>query len=117
MTDVRIASAKRALGATAGGYLRNPGGPGTCRYCFTPTHSAPVCPPYRSMLRLSGIQDLTAFMTYAGHFDPISQAGLTMRGYKNPAIPRGAAWRTVALLAALGLLTHARCPARCSTDP
>lgn len=112
MTDPRIVNAKKALVATAGGFLRNPGGPGTCSRCFTPTASLPMCSPCASAVTLSGAQDLTGFMTYAGYFDPISQAGHTMRGYKNPSIPKGTHWRTVALLAALGLIEHVSCPGR-----
>ena len=110
MTDPRIVSAKQALVATAGGFLRNPGGPGTCNRCRTPTATQPLCSQCVSVSSLVGAQDLTGFMTYAGYFDPIHQAGLTMRGYKNPSIPRGAHWRTVALLSALGLIAHVRCP-------
>ncbi|MGW5188863.1 hypothetical protein ACWEOO_06385 [Kribbella sp. NPDC004138] len=51
-------------------------------------------------------------MTYAGYLDPITQSGHVMRGYKNPAIPKGSHWQTVALLAALGLVGHVACPGR-----
>lgn len=112
MTDPRIAQAKRALVATAGGFLRNPGGPGTCTRCFTPTAATPLCSACAWQVTLPGVQDLTGFMTYAGHLDPIWQAGSTMRGYKNPSMPRGSHWQTVALLAALGLIAHVQCPGR-----
>lgn len=118
MTDPRVERVQGALTATAGGYLRNPGGPGTCTRCFTPTVSTPLCPQCRNQTALSGGPDLLAFMTYAGHFDPISQSGSVMRGYKNPAFPGGGTYRqTVALLAALGLVGHVACPGRLIGKP
>lgn len=112
MTDQRVAQVKKALVATAGGYLRNPGGPGTCTRCFTPTTPGPMCPDCRYAVTIAGIPDLLGFMSYAGYLDPIAQSGHVMRGYKNPLIPTGTQRQTVALLSALGLIGHVACPGR-----
>lgn len=118
MTDPRVAQVKRALVATAGGFLRNPGGPGTCTHCFTPTTSLPLCPDCRRTVQVNGGPDLLGVMTYAGYLDPITQSGRVMRGYKNPAFPGGGTYRqTVALLAALGLIGHVKCPGRLTGTP
>lgn len=118
MTDPRVARIQDALVATAGGFLRNPGGPGTCTRCFTPTTSLPLCPQCRYTVTLAGMPDLLAMMTYAGYLDPITQSGRVMRGYKNPAFPGGGTYRqTVSLLAALGLIGHVDCPGRLTGTP
>lgn len=118
MTDPRVAQVQHALIATAGGYLRNPGGPGTCARCFTPTASLPLCGACRYASTLADGPDLLGMITYAGHFEPISQSGRVMRGYKNPAFPDGGTYRqTVALLAALGILGHVACPGRIIGTP
>ena len=113
MTDPRASRIQTALSATAGGFLRNPGGSGTCLRCFTPTDSLPVCSQCRYAESFVGKPDLVGLMTYAGYLDPITQSGWVMRGYKNPAYPGGGTYRqTVALLAALGLVGHVECPGR-----
>lgn len=118
MTDHRIAQIQRALVATAGGFLRNPGGPGTCARCFTPTSNLPMCMECRSAITLEGGPDLVGMITYAGHFDPIAQSGRVMRGYKNPAFPGGGTYgQTIALLAAHGLVGHVACPGRLTGAP
>lgn len=118
MTDPRAAQIQRALIATAGGFLRNPGGPGTCARCFTPTSSHPHCPDCRSAITIDGGPDLLGMITYAGHLDPIAQSGRVMRGYKNSAFPNGGTYRqTVALLAAHGLVGHVTCPGRLTGLP
>lgn len=61
--------------------------------------------------------DLLGVVTYAGYLDPIAQSGHVMRGYKNPAIPRGSHWQTVMLMAALGLLCHRDCPGNLLGQP
>ncbi|GAA1769360.1 hypothetical protein [Nostocoides vanveenii] len=61
--------------------------------------------------------DLLGVVTYAGYLDPIAQSGHVMRGYKNPAIPRGSHWQTVRLMAALGLLCHRDCPGKLLGQP
>ena len=113
MTDAQITQLKGALVTTAGGYLRNPGGPGTCTRCCTPTNRGPLCPDCRYASSAPGVcPDLLGIMTYAGYLDPIMQSGHVMRGYKNPAISPGGHRRTVALLAALALVGHRECPGR-----
>jgi hypothetical protein len=76
-----------------------------------------MCPDCRYASAIKGGPDLLGMMTYAGYLDPITQSGHVMRGYKNPAIPRGSHWQTVALLAALGLLGHVACPGRLLGTP
>lgn len=111
MTDPRIAQIQNALAGTAGGYLRNPGGPGTCSRCYTPTVPGPMCHDCRrDVTTIAGGPDLLGMMTYAGYLDPIAQSGHVMRGYKNPRLPRAGHWQTVSLLAALALLGHTSCP-------
>lgn len=113
MTDPRVGRIQDALTATAGGFLRNPGGEGTCTRCFTPTASLPLCPACRYAVKLDGMPDLIGMMTYAGYLDPITQSGRVLRGYKNLAFPSGGTYRqTVSLLAALGLIAHVGCPGR-----
>ncbi len=115
MTDPRVTGIKHALVTTAGGFLRNPGGPGTCTRCFTPTTSLPLCPDCRYAITIDGMPDLIGMMTYAGYLEPITQSGRVMRGYKNPTFPGGDTYRqTVALLAALGLVGHIECAGRLS---
>lgn len=110
MTDQRVAKIKRALVATAGGYLRNPGGPGTCTRCYTPTIAGPMCPDCRYAAAIQGGPDLLGFMSYAGYLDPITQSGHMMRGYKSQSIPQATHWQTVALMSALALIGHVSCP-------
>lgn len=76
-----------------------------------------MCPDCQRAITISGGPDLIGMMTYAGYLDPITQSGHVMRGYKNPAIPRGTHWQTVALLAALGLIGHVACPGRLIGTP
>lgn len=76
-----------------------------------------MCPDCQRAITISGGPDLIGMMTYAGYLDPITQSGHVMRGYKNPAIPRGTHWQTVALLAALGLIGHVTCPGRLIGTP
>lgn len=104
---------QNALTATAGGFLRNPSGDGTCTRCFTPTTLLPLCSACRYAVRLDGMPDLIGMITYAGYLEPITQSGRVMRGYKNLAFPGGGTFRqTVSLLAALGLIAHVECPGR-----
>ncbi len=118
MTDPRVAQVQRAIVATAGGFLRNPGGPGTCARCFTPTTSLPLCRDCRGAVQVDGAPELVGMMTYAGYLDPITQSGRVMRGYKSLAFPGGGSFRqTVALLAALGLIGHVVCPGRLTGTP
>jgi hypothetical protein len=118
VTDPRLARIQHALSATAGGFLRNPGGPGTCSRCFTPVVSPPLCPACRSAVARPGMPDLIGMLTYAGYLDPITQSGRVMRGYKNPAFPGGGTYRqTVTLLAALGLIGHVACPGHLTGTP
>lgn len=118
MTDPRCPRIQAALSATAGGFLRNPGGPGTCTRCFTPTLSLPLCPKCRYAESLPDKPDLVGMITYAGYLDPITQAAWMMHGYKNPAYPGGGTYRqTVSLLAALGLVGHVECPGRILGTP
>lgn len=112
MTDPRVAQVQDLLVATAGGYLRNPGGAGTCSRCFAPTEPGPMCPDCRRATKISGLPDLIGMLTYAGYLDPITQSGHVMRGYKNHAIHSRTHRQTVALLAALGLRGHIKCPGR-----
>lgn len=117
MTDPRIPRLKQALVATAGGFLRNPITQGTCARCFTPVAAGPTCSTCRYQIDLGDGPDLIGVMAYAGYLDPISQSGYMMRGYKNPSIPQGAHWQTVALLSALGLIGHIGCPGRMLGTP
>lgn len=113
MTDPRVARIQQALSATAGGYLRNPGGPSTCARCFTPIDSPPLCSACRFAVAQPDMPDLIGMLTYAGYLEPITQSGRVMRGYKNPAFPGGGTYRqTVTLLAALGLIGHVACPGK-----
>lgn len=118
MKDARVARIQDALVATAGGFLRNPGGPGTCTRCYTPTTSLPLCPQCRRAVTLAGMPDLVGMMTYAGNLDPIAQSGRVMHGCKSPAFPGGGTYRqTVSLLAALGVIGHSACPGRLTGTP
>ena len=108
--DPRVAQVRQTLAMTAGGFLRNPRRTGTCRHCFTPTMSRPVCDRCRTLLSHARGPELLGVMAYAGYLDPITQSGHLMRGYKNPRLPSGPHRQTVALMAALALLGHATCP-------
>jgi hypothetical protein len=112
VTEAENQAVRDALVATAGGFLRNPVTDGTCRRCFTPIFTGELCGKCTDHLRIGGGPDLLGIMSYAGYLNPISQSWHTMRGYKNPAIPRGGPWTTVVLLAALGLQGHRHCPGR-----
>lgn len=117
MTDSRVQAVRQALVATAGGFLRNPVTSGTCTRCFTPIAAGSLCSRCRSHQAIGGGPDLLGVMAYAGYLDPISQSGYTMRGYKNPSIPRGTHWQTVTLLSALGLWGHVSCPGKLLGTP
>lgn len=118
MTDSRAAAIQRALSTTAGGFLRNPGGPSTCTRCYTPIHSHGLCPSCIRVDLMDDGPDNIGFITYAGHLDPIAQSGRVMRGYKATAFPDGGTYRqTVALMAAMGLLGHIQCPGRLAGSP
>lgn len=112
MTDPRLLPVRQALVATAGGFLRNPVTRGTCAHCFTPIAAGAMCSGCLAHQAYGGGPDLLGIMTYAGHLDPISQSGYTMRAYKSPSIPRGGPWQTVILLSALGLWGHTTCPGK-----
>jgi hypothetical protein len=118
VTDARLPRIQRALSTTAGGYLRNPGGPGTCSRCFTAVDSTSLCSACQAVAGRADMPDLIGMLTYGGYLDPITQAGRLMRLYKSPAFPQGGSYRqTVTLLAALGLIGHVTCPGRLTGAP
>ncbi len=112
MTDPHIQAVKNALVATSGGFLRNPVRDGTCARCFTPILNGQFCGKCTYHQVVGRGPELLAMMSYAGYLNPITQSGHTMRGYKNPSIPRSGPWQTVVLLSALGLQAHSYCPGK-----
>ena len=68
MSHSTVEGIKSALVEMAGGYLRNPGGPGTCSTCFTPTASLPLCPICSDRTGSEEMPDALGFLSYAGYF-------------------------------------------------
>jgi predicted amidophosphoribosyltransferase len=112
VTDPRVDELKSLLVAAAGGFLRNMRRSGTCRRCFTPVADQGLCLTCAGQVALPGGPDALGFLTYAGFFDPIRQAGRAMWDYKRVQPSQQKARNTVALLAALGLRGYRDCPAR-----
>jgi hypothetical protein len=112
VTDPDIQAVKNALVGTSGGFLRNLVRDSTCVRCFTPVFSGQMCSKCGYHQAIGRGPNILGLMSYAGYLSPITQSGHTMRGYKNPTIPRSGPWQTVVLLAALGLQGHSHCPGR-----
>lgn len=117
MTKAPVDEIQQALVATAGGFLRNLGGPDRCERCFCPTASGAKCFACRTAESIPGAPDLLGFMTYAGYIDPIAQSGHVMRGYKFAGGPIGTHLQTVQLMSGLALAGHVACPGRILGTP